>query len=394
MVKDVRRRYNDGFTEQKYEDFVKDMNDSLNLNIGFRVAETPLFLSSGFVSKLTAASEEIVSCVRAKEYLSRANAAIPAGLEVPNETEHTSLLAVDFAICKDADGNLIPQLIELQGFATLYGYQEYITDMFKKHFDIPEEFGNLFNGYTHESYIKFLRDVIVGDSDPENVILLEIEPVKQKTFVDFACTEKYLGIKSVCLTSIFKEGNRLFYENKGKRIPIDRIYNRVIFDELQRKPDLKFNFSFQDDLNVEWISHPNWFYKFSKYSLPFIKSKYSPEAHFLSDLKSYPIDLENYVLKPLYSFAGAGVKFDVTKSDLDSIMDAENYILQKKIQYEPIIETPDIPAKAEIRMLYLWKDEPVLVNNLVRLSKGKMMGVDFNKDKTWVGSSVALFNIQ
>jgi hypothetical protein len=97
----------------------------------------------------------------------------------------------------------------------------------------------------------------------------------------------------------------------------------------------------------------------------------------------------------LYSFAGEGVEVDVTKEMLDKITSSSNlpagqdYILQKKIEYAPLVETPDGFAKAEIRMMFIWNDKPLLVNNLVRMSKGKMMGVAFNKDKTWVGSSLA-----
>ena len=59
-----------------------------------------------------------------------------------------------------------------------------------------------------------------------------------------------------------------------------------------------------------------------------------------------------------------------------------------------MIETPDIPAKAEIRIFYTWKDgdlRPGPANNLARLSKGKMIGVRYNKDKDWVGGSYCLF---
>jgi hypothetical protein len=266
--------------------------------------------------------------------------------------------------------------------------------MFRKHFNINERYGGLFNIHKPDEYVDILKKVIVGDSNPENVVLLEIEPEKQKTRIDFECCHKYIGVKPVCLTKVTKEGKELFYDNNGKKTKIERIYNRVIFDELARRSDLKLNFSFQDELDAEWLPHPNWFFRISKYSLPFIKSKYVPETKFLSDFETFPVDLENYILKPLFSFAGAGVVFDVTREALDKIKPAErkNFILQKKINYEPVIETPDQPAKAELRLLFVHNNgKPYLVNNLVRLSKGKMMGVDFNKEKTWVGSSIAYF---
>ena len=104
--------------------------------------------------------------------------------------------------------------------------------------------------------------------------------------------------------------------------------------------------------------------------------------------------MENYVLKPLFSFAGQGVIIDLTADDLKKIRDPENWILQRKVKYADVIETPDIPAKVEIRIFYFWKDgeaRPVPTQNLARLSKGKMIGVRYNQDREWVGGSIAFF---
>ena len=245
-----------------------------------------------------------------------------------------------------------------------------------------------FSSLDEQGYVSELRNVIVGGTDPENVILLEIQPEKQKTKIDFSATEKLLGITTVCISDVFQEGRKLFYKNSRKTIPIERIYNRVIFDDLKRN-DIAFSFNYKDELDVKWISHPNWFFKISKYSLPLLKGKYVPECYFLNELSDFSDDLSNYVLKPLFSFAGHGVEVDLNKKILDAIEDPENYILQKKIEYAPVIKTPDENSKVEIRMMFLWDEKPLLVNNLVRMSKGKMMGVDFNKNKTWVGSTLA-----
>ncbi len=230
--------------------------------------------------------------------------------------------------------------------------------------------------------------MIVGECNPENVVLLEIQPEKQKTKIDFSATEKLLGITTVCISDVVQEGRNLFYKKNERTIPIERIYNRVIFDDLKRN-DIDFNFNFKDELNIKWIAHPNWFFKISKYSLPLLKGRYVPECYFLNELSGFSDDLSKYVLKPLFSFAGHGVEVDLNKSILDAIEDPENYILQKKIEYAPVIKTPDENSKVEIRMMFLWDEKPLLVNNLVRMSKGKMMGVDFNKNKTWVGSTLA-----
>ncbi len=367
------------------------MDSEFNYHIDFRIAETPIFLPKYLMNEIMNASDEITKALESKEFKEYSKGGLPKQLEVPNEDEHTSLLAVDFAICKDENGNFIPQLIELQGFASLYCYQELLNIKMRKHFDIGENLNTHFNGLNPDSYMKIVRDTIVGDTNPENVVLLEIEPEKQKTYIDFLCTEKYIGIKPVCITKVKREGKKLFYDNNGKKTPIERIYNRVIYDELAKRSDIKYDFRFSEELDVKWVAHPNWFFKISKYSIPFLKNKYVPQTDFLSDVKEIPEDLEHYVLKPLYSFAGAGVVFDLKKEDIDAIPEdkRKDYILQRKVSYEPSIITPDIPAKAEIRLLYVWKDKPQLIHNLVRLSKGKMMGVDFNKNQTWVGSSIA-----
>jgi hypothetical protein len=247
-----------------------------------------------------------------------------------------------------------------------------------------------------ESYIQLLKEVIVGKYKPENVILLEIFPHLQKTRIDFYCTKEYTGINIVCLTELIKDGSKLYYMNAGVKTEVKRIYNRVIFDDLQQQtPEVqeKGKILFEN-LDVEWAPHPNWFYRISKYTLPLIKHPYVPATYFLHEIKQIPPDLENYVLKPLFSFAGQGVVIDVTRADIDSVKDPQNWILQRKVKYADIIETPDMPAKAEIRIFYFWKEgdvRPVATNNLARLSKGKMIGVRYNKDKEWVGGSFCYF---
>jgi hypothetical protein len=392
MVPEIRKKYNREFTQQKYEAFLKDINTAYSFPVEFRIAETPIFIGKEFKNEILNAVDLITSYLMSEEYQKISVNAIPEGMKVPGDPGYPAMMAIDFAICKDENGKFIPKLIELQGFSSLFFYELLQNYMFRKHFEIDPRYGGLFNIHQPDEYIDLLKRVVVGDSNPENVVLLEIEPEKQKTKIDFACCQTYIGVKTVCLTKVTKEGKDLFYDNNGRKTRIERIYNRVIFDELKRRKDTKFNFSFQDDLNLTWVPHPDWFYRISKYSLPFLKNKYVPETNFLSDLDKYPDDLENYVLKPLFSFAGVGVVFDVTRDILDGITDRENFILQKKIKYEPVIETPDDPAKAELRLLFIHdKGKPYLVNNLVRLSKGKMMGVDFNKEKTWVGSSLAYF---
>jgi hypothetical protein len=283
----------------------------------------------------------------------------------------------------------------MQGFPTLFGFQAYYPEVVRKHFHIPSNYSHYFNGLNKESYTRLLRELIVGDTPVENVILLEITPHHQKTRVDFYCTRDLIGIEPVCISDVYAEGKDLYYNKNGRKTRIEKIYNRVIFDDLKANKEKLGNIiDITKDWNVTWITHPNWFYRISKYTLPFIKHPCVPETFFLNELKHPPADLENYVLKPLFSFAGQGVVIDVTMDDINKIEDPENWILQRKVKYADVIKTPDVGAKAEIRMMYIWKDgaaRPQLVTNLSRLSKGKMIGVRYNKDKEWVGASVAFF---
>ncbi len=388
MLPELRAAFNAQFDPQAYQEIISDINRHYRNSLLFRLCETPLFLSEDFTRKLLHAADDVLRVLRDPGYSARAEAAIPAGLKVANEDAHPTFLQIDFAVCRDEQEEFVPQLIELQGFPSLYCYQHFLDGKLRQYFPIPEQLTPFFSGLSSRGYRDFLGQVLLGASDPENVVLLEIEPEKQKTRIDFYLCEEYYGIRSVCVTRVIHRGRKLFYKHNGREIPIERIYHRFIFDELHRK-NLHISFDIDEDLDVTWVGHPNWFFKISKYTLPMIQSPYCPPSFFLGDLDRYPDDLENYVLKPLFSFAGAGVEIDITAERLDQLQERNNYILQRKVAYTPFLETPDEQARAEIRMMFIWDDRPLLVNNLVRVSKGKMMGVDFNRHKTWVGSSLA-----
>jgi hypothetical protein len=396
MIPAIRKAYNEAFTKEKYGTFLKELNSAFPGELDFRVAETPIFVPKDFTQKILDACESITDIITDPKFKELTKNAIPRHLQVPGETDHAHFIAFDFGICINDQGEYEPQLIEMQGFPTLFAYEVLIDDVFRRHFPVPEHFNCYLSGYNRETYIQLLKEIIIGQQEPENVILLEIFPRKQKTRIDFYCTEDYVGIKMVCLTELIKEGKKLYYMNEGKKTEVKRIYNRVIFDDLQQQsPEVQEKGKiFFEELDVEWAPHPNWFYRISKYTLPFIKHPYVPATFFLNEIKQLPQDLANYVLKPLFSFAGQGVIIDVTKEDVDNVKDPENWILQRKVKYADVIQTPDIPAKAEIRMFYFWKDgdaRPVAVNNLGRLSKGKMIGVRYNKDKEWVGGNFCYF---
>ncbi|MEO6316988.1 MAG: hypothetical protein ABIU63_07375 [Chitinophagaceae bacterium] len=397
MVPALRKKFNEAFTKEKYALFLEDLNSKHPGAIEFRIAETPEFIDKAFTQKLLDACESIVDVIVDPGFKALTDRSIPAGENVPNENDISHMIAFDFGICINDAQELEPQLIEMQGFPTLFGFQVYYPDVVKKHFDIPVNYTQYLGNYNRETYINDLKEVILGNVPSENVILLEIKPHEQKTRIDFYCTQDYIGIQPVCITELIQEGKKLFYINEKtkQKTAVKRIYNRIIFDDLNAQKETIGSFvDITQDLDVEWVPHPNWFYRISKFTLPFIRHPFVPATYFLNEIKQLPSDLENYVLKPLFSFAGQGVVIDVTKKDIDEVKEPANWILQRKVKYADVIETPDMPAKCEIRMMYIWKDgdaRPKAAVNLTRLSKGKMIGVRYNKDKDWVGGSVAFF---
>ena len=393
MHPELREKFNADFSADKYSALVRCVNETGKWPADFRICESPIFLTPKFAQEVISAAQQIVGELQTPEFAAHAANAIPAGLAVPNESPHPSFMVIDFGICAEGD-RLVPRLIELQAFPSLFGFQLLLLQCLRRVYPaIPRNWTSSFGGIKDEQYLQLLRRTVLGESAPENVVLLEIEPDKQKTRVDFAATETLLGIASVDVQQVLRRERKLFYRNDGREVPIERIYNRVIFDELIRRPDLKVPFRFQEDLDVKWVGHPNWYFRISKHSLPFLNTPHTTAA-FFADAFPATEQIEQYVLKPLYSFAGLGVDMEPTREKLRALENPGEWILQKKVGYAEFVPTVDgAKSKAEIRMMFVWPEHdrsPTLVNNLVRMSQGKMMGVDFNKDKTWVGSSIAL----
>ena len=394
MVNSLRQNFNAQFTPERYAALLDWIERQHNHRPTFRVAETPVFVPNDLKVKLIEACERITDVICQPNFKALSKSALLAGQEVPNETDHTTFLQMDFGVCLDENGELTPQLIEVQGFPSLYFFQDLVARGYKEIYDLPDSHHHLFGDLASEAYIQLLNQTIIGNSNRENVVLLEVEPTKQVTQIDFWAAKDQLGIEMLCVSDVKVDGKDLYYVKDGRKIGIEKIFNRVIFDELIKREDLKRDFYFTKEANVEWVGHPNWFFRISKHTLPLLDNPYVPKSYFLSDLETYPEDLHNYVLKPLYSFAGTGVIINLNHYDLEAIEDRENYILQRKVKYAPVVDTPSEPAKCEIRMLMLWEKgqaRPRIVNNLARLSKGEMVGVRYNKNKDWVGGSVGLF---
>ncbi len=394
MQKKLRQDFNSQFTEEKYAGYLESVKNISPGTLDFRNAETPIFVPLAFTKKMLAACEDIIDVITAPNFKELTERSIPAGVRVPGDEKHPEFIVFDFGICEDGKGGLEPQLIEMQGFPTLYAFQAYHSELTTQYANVPANYSSYLNGYDKEKYIALFKEIVLGKHHADEVILLEVYPEKQKTRIDFAATEKLTNVKTVCITALKSDGKKLFYEKQnGEKQFVKRIYNRLIFDDLQQQSGLENIIDLTREYEVEWVPHPNWFYRISKFTLPFIDNDYVPETFFLNEIKQ-PVNLDDYVLKPLFSFAGMGVVIDVTQQDIDKISDPENWILQRKVKYADVIETMDVPAKAEIRLFYFWKEDwprPVAVHNLARLSKGKMIGTRYNQDKTWVGGTIAYF---
>ena len=394
MIPSYRQDFNARFTPEKYERMRREMTSRSGMEVPFALCETPCFFPNALVERMGEDGKALIrQLVENPEYRARSDASIPAQFRVPNEASHPMFIQVDFGLVRDSAGELQPKLVELQAFPSLYAYQPVLAQAYIDVFGLDAQLRYFLSGLDSPSYQRLLRDAIVAGHDPANVVLMEVHPEEQKTRPDFLLTEKLLGIHTVCITKIQKDGRRLFYDEAGKRVPIERIYNRTIVDELERK-GVTLPFDFRDDLDVEWAGHPNWYFRISKYSIPYLKHPSVPRTSFLDQLTEVPADLENFVLKPLYSFAGLGVVIAPSRKDIEAIPAAKRsaYILQERMNFTPVVETPHGATKVELRIMYVWLDQLLPVLTIVRMGRGLMMGVDHNKNMAWVGSSAALLN--
>ena len=395
MIPALREAFNRDFLPETYQQLLENLEAAAGTPISFRVSETPCFLPKALLDQMAEYGRDLVlQLVNNPEYHRASDVTVPPQYYVANESPRPMFLQVDFGLVRNAGGELEPKLVELQAFPSLYGYQPVLAKQYIESYRLPADLGIYLGGYDHDRYLQLMRKLIVAGHDPENVILLEIHPEKQKTLCDFLITQRDLGIPIVDILKLKKRGRRLFYENAGREVPVQRIYNRCIVDELERK-GIELPFDLTQPFDVEWAGHPNWYYRISKFSIPYLKHACVPKTWLLHENDTVPRDNENYVLKPLYSFAGLGIKFNPTQADVDAIPveQRSHYMLQERMRFEPVIETPHGLTQAEIRIMYVWPEDgeitPVLP--LLRMGRGIMMGVDHNKNLEWVGGSAALW---
>ena len=392
MDRQMRTLFNGGFSQEHHQRLLDEIQDQSGVKVPFRIAETPVFMESVLMQKILEASRDIFSVILKEPYLSKSKLAVPSNCFVPGSEKRPTMLALDFAITTDNHGEWKPQLIELQGFPSLFYYQLLLGNAFKSAYPVTSQWKHLF--HDEQDWLEQMHHLILNGHSVDEVILLELDPKNQNTYIDFAETSRHLGIDVVCLSELFVDDGYVYRRKGGQKMKVKRIYNRVIFDELHQRPELIGGFDMLTSVNVEWVCHPNWYFRISKYALPYLPLSCVPHTVFGDDSLVHDLDLSQYVLKPLFSFSGQGVVLDVNADILSQIKHRSDYILQKKIDYAPCIETPDGFAKTEIRVMFVWTgqhDTPVPMITLARLSKGAMVGVKYNKDKTWVGSSIAFW---
>jgi hypothetical protein len=392
LIPHLRRAFNESWTEAKYRDLIRRLELRSGATLGFPISETPCFFPQSLMSSVASTGIELVNQILdSGDAMAAAEDAVPDRFKGDGAEALPTFVQVDFGLVRAADGSIQPKLVELQAFASLYGLQPVLAEAYRTAYQLPSSLDIFLGGHNAASYDAIVKSAIVGEHASEEVVLMEIEPRWQKTWPDFAITEKVWGVRAVDASAVRREGRQLFYDRDGRMVRIRRIYNRVIPDELDRK-GIELPFDYRDDLDVEWAGHPAWYFRISKFSIPWLRHPSVPRTWFLHELGELPADRENYVLKPLYSFAGGGIVFGPTEADIAAIPEEErmNYLLQERIAFTPLIETPHGPTQVEVRIMYIWADQLRPVLPLLRMGRGKMMGVDHNKGLRWVGASAAL----
>lgn len=393
MIRALRERFNASWTEAKYQDLIRRLELRTGATLGFPISESPCFFPKSLMTALADTGLALVDqLLDNPDTMNAANAVVPFRYRGDSAEAIPTFAQVDFGLVRDADGVIKPKLVELQAFASLYGFQQAMAEEYQAAFGLPSTLTPFLGGLNAATYHDLLTRTLVGDHDPNEVVLMEIRPREQKTWPDFVVTEQMWGVRAIDTNYVLREGRRLYYRRDGRLTQIRRIYNRVIPDELERKK-IQLPFGYGDQLEVEWAGHPAWYFRMSKFSIPFLRHESVPDTRFLDNIETLPADRDRYLLKPLFSFAGGGIIFSPTDAQIAAIPQSErkNYILQERINFTPVIDTPEGPTQAEIRIMYVRDGarlRPVLP--LLRMGRGKMMGVDHNKGLRWVGASAGL----
>lgn len=392
MRPDLQRAFIEQVTPATYDGVKADLDSWLGFPTQFRVCEMPIFVSQGFRHTLEEAAIDIVRQCVSPSVLAHTQSTLEARYTVPNEAPRPLFSVVDFAVCSNDDGDFVPKLIELQGFPSLYGFQYVFGKCMQQAYDL--EGTPMMGGLDDEAYIGLLKHVLFAGHDADSCALIELDPLHQKTRPDFRALELLVGLQTLDIRGLVKDGRLLTYDVNGTPMPLRRVFNRAIVDELDEL-GITLPFAWTDDLDIEWAGHPNWYFRISKAVMPWLRHTSVPTTVFLNEVEQLPDDLTSFVLKPLFSFAGKGVIIAPTKADIDAIPTKERhlFVLQERVAYTPCIATPFGDNKVEIRVMLIWPDyaeAPIPVMSLARTGRGALMGARYNTDP-WTGSTGCLF---
>jgi hypothetical protein len=391
MIQELRKRFNQNFSPEKYARILEEIEQLAGGKIPFRVSESPIFLPGNLMREMEETAQQIVRMISANPKYGAASERIPSEYLFPNLDEHPLFLLFDYALTRNSEGFVCPKIVEIQGFPSLIAFQYFLSHAYLKHYELPQNLHFLCDGLSEQRFMEIFREAILNGHAAENVALVDVRPWEQGTWPDFTLTQRLLpGLAVLCPSTIIKRGRKLFYEKQGKEIPIKRIFHRMILDELKQLP---MTFSFREELDVEWAGHPNWFFFYSKLSLPFLKHRNVPNTFFLDEFEELPDDLHRYVLKPLFSLSGKGLVLDPDRDIINAINPAQrrHYVLQEKVEYADVIQGPEGGIRCEVRMMYIWLDKPQAIMTLSRMSRGRLMGCSYNNTDPWTGHAVSFF---
>lgn len=391
MIPAYRQAFNAAFTDDRYRTFRAELERRCGVPVTFHVSETPCFFPQSLIADLTSAALAMVSdLLDDPAYRRAATSIVPERFRVANSESVPTFVQVDFGLVQVGD-RVEGRLVELQAFPSLYAFQPLLAETSRDVWDIDGV--SIFPENVNRSdYLKTVGGAILGGHDPAEVVLMEIDPEHQKTRPDFAVTEQLWGVRAIDVRGVTREGRQLFYDRDGKRTRIRRVYNRVIPDDLEHQ-SIALPFDYRDDLDVEWTGSPDWFFRVSKFSIPYLRHPWVPRTVLLSEVKALPDDRENWLIKPLFSYAGHGVLFAPADNDVAAIPPDRRhlYLLQERVAFTPLVNTPDGPTQTELRLMLVREgNSHRLALVLVRMGRGKMMGVDHNKGLKFVGASAAL----
>ncbi|MGB7133713.1 MAG: hypothetical protein WBD46_00380, partial [Acidobacteriaceae bacterium] len=376
MLPSLRQDFNHRFRPEAFRSLLHSLDAVARTHVGFPVAETPCFFPQALLGNMARIGADLtLRLVRDPAYLQKSLAAIPEPWRAASQNAHPHFLTADFGLVRESDGSLAPRLVEMQAFPSVFGFQWALSEAYRSTFSLPSSLRYLYGGLDESAFWKLLARTIVAGHDPETVVLIDVDPASQKTLPDFHITADRLGIRIVDIAALEPvdasidphlrnpgQLRRLAYRDGKRLIPIRRIYNRAIVDELVRR-QVPLQFDYREPFDLEWAGHPNWYFHVSKFSLPFLDHPAVPPAVFLDDWlpdgsparDRLPGDRSRLILKPLYSFAGQGIRFAPSDELLAAIPpgDRHLYLLQERVSFEPVIDTPAGPTQAEVRILYV-----------------------------------------